>query len=55
MLIAQELHFAERLKGKPLIYPAVYKAGAFASLLGLFKIIEEVGIGGITANRSAKA
>ncbi len=45
MLIAQDLHFAERLKGKPLVYPALYKAGAFAIVLGLFKIVEEAGIG----------
>ena len=45
MLIAQDLHFAEDLKGKPLIYSALYKAGAFAIVLGVFKIVEEAGIG----------
>jgi hypothetical protein len=45
MLIAQELHFAERFKGKPLIYPTLFKSAAFAVDLGCFKIVEEICIG----------
>ena len=45
MLIAQELHFAEKFKGKPLIYPTLFKSAAFAVVLGCFKIIEEIGVG----------
>jgi len=45
MLVAQELHFAEKLKGKPLIYPTLFKSVAFALVLGCFKIIEEICIG----------
>jgi hypothetical protein len=45
MLVAQELHFAEQLKGKPLIYPTLFKSAAFAVVLGCFKILEEIGVG----------
>jgi hypothetical protein len=45
MLIAEELHFAERFKDAPLIYPTLYKSAAFALVLGFFKIIEEAAIG----------
>ena len=45
MLVAQELHFAEQLKGKPLIYPTLFKSAAFAVVLGCFKILEEFGVG----------
>jgi hypothetical protein len=45
MLIAQELHFAEQFKEKPLIYPTLFKSVAFAIILGIFKILEETGIG----------
>jgi hypothetical protein len=45
MLVAQELHFAEKFKGKPLIYATLFKSAAFAIILGVFKILEEVGIG----------
>ena len=45
MLIAQELHFAENLKGKPLIYPTLFKSVTFAIILGCFKVVEEIGIG----------
>jgi hypothetical protein len=55
MLVAQELHFAEKLKGKPLIYPTLFKSVAFALVLGCFKIVEEICIGlfhGKSAGRS---
>jgi hypothetical protein len=45
MLVAQELNFANQFKGKPLIYPTLFKSAAFAVVLGFFKILEEAGIG----------
>ena len=45
MLVARELHFAEKFKEKPLIYATLFKSVAFAIILGVFKILEEVGIG----------
>jgi hypothetical protein len=45
MLVAQELHFAEHFKDKPLIYSTLFKSGAFAVILGFFKILEEAGVG----------
>jgi hypothetical protein len=45
MLVARELHFADQFKDKPLIYSTLFKSGAFALVLGLFKILEEAGIG----------
>jgi len=45
MLVAKELHFADRFKEAPLIYPTMFKSVAFAILLGCFKILEETLIG----------
>jgi hypothetical protein len=45
MLVAQELHFAENFKHKPLIYAAVFKSAAFALILGCFKVLEEICVG----------
>jgi hypothetical protein len=45
MLVAQELHFADYFKKKPLIYPTLFKSVAFAIVLGCFKILEEGGVG----------
>jgi hypothetical protein len=46
MLIAQDLHFAEKVfRDKPLIYPTLFKSVAFALVLGVFKIIEEALVG----------
>jgi hypothetical protein len=45
MLIAEDLHFADRFKNEPLIYPTLFKSAAFALILGCFKIVEEAGIG----------
>jgi hypothetical protein len=42
MLVAQELHFAENFKGKPLIYSTLFKSVAFAAVLGCFKVVEEI-------------
>jgi len=46
-LIAKELRLDARLRpeGKPLIYPTLLNAAAFAALMAFFKIIEEVGVG----------
>jgi hypothetical protein len=45
MLIAKELHFAHQLDDAPLIYPILVKSFAFAVLLGIFKILEDAGLG----------
>ena len=45
MLVAKELHFAENFRGKPLIYPTLFKSVAFAAVLGCFKIVEEICVG----------
>jgi hypothetical protein len=45
MLIARDLHFADRLKHKPLIYATLFKSAAFAVVLGCFKILEEACVG----------
>jgi len=58
ILIAKALHFAERFKEEPLIYPTIFKSGAFAIILGIFKVLEEVGVGlyhGRSVNESVAA
>lgn len=45
MLIAQELHLADRFRDAPLIYPTLLKSFVFAILLACFKIAEEAGLG----------
>lgn len=45
MLIADNARFAERLKGMPLVYPVVYKAVAFTTLLFIAYVIEEMLVG----------
>jgi hypothetical protein len=45
MLVAQELHFAEKFKEKPLIYGTLFKSVAFAIVLGCFKVVEEICVG----------
>ncbi len=40
MLVAEQLRFAESLKRKPLIYPIVYKAVAFTTLLFMAYVLE---------------
>jgi uncharacterized protein DUF4339 len=47
MLIADNFRFAEQLKGMPLIYPIIYKAVAFTTLLFAAYVLEEMLIGGI--------
>jgi uncharacterized protein DUF4339 len=45
MLIAEGLHFADRLKHKPLIYPIAFKSIAFSVLLVVAYIVEEIAVG----------
>lgn len=45
MFTAETFHVADNLKGKPLIYPIVFKSTVFSVLLIGFYIIEEVIIG----------
>src|SRR5207237_9546746 len=45
MLIAEDLHFADRFKDKPLIYPILCKAIAFSILFLVFDVVEEVVVG----------
>lgn len=45
ILIAQDLHFAERYRNRPLIYPTLLKAVAFTILLVIFKIAEDSLVG----------
>jgi uncharacterized protein DUF4339 len=45
MLIADGLHFADRLKDKPLIYPIAFKSVAFSVLLVIAYIVEEIAVG----------
>jgi hypothetical protein len=45
MLIAEVLHFADRLKDKPLIYPITFKSVAFSVLLVVAYIVEEIAVG----------
>ena len=45
VLIAEDLHFAQRLDDWPLIYPTLYKSVAFGILCIAFYILEEVLVG----------
>jgi hypothetical protein len=45
MLIAEDLHFADRFEVKPLIYPIAYKSIAFTVLLMAAYIVEEIAVG----------
>lgn len=57
MLVARELHFAEKFKDKPLIYATLFKSAAFSVVLGCFKVLEEIGVGlyhGRTASQSIR-
>jgi GYF domain 2 len=45
MLIAEALHFAERFKDRPLIYPIAFKSIAFTVLLVVAYIVEEIAVG----------
>jgi hypothetical protein len=42
MLVAEDLHFADWLKDKPLIYPILFKGIAFSILFLVFDVVEEV-------------
>ncbi len=45
MLIAEDLHFADQFKDKPLIYPIAFKSIAFTVLLVVAYILEEIAVG----------
>jgi hypothetical protein len=45
MLIAEGLHFADRLRDKRLIYPIAFKSIAFSVLLVVAYIVEEIAVG----------
>jgi hypothetical protein len=45
MLVADELHLADRFRDAPLIYPTVLKAFAFTVVLTLFKVAEDAALG----------
>jgi len=47
MLIADKTRFFERFKVMPLIYPIIYKAAAFTTLLFAAYVLEEMLMGGI--------
>jgi hypothetical protein len=44
-LIAKDLHFAHQFDDAPLVYPILVISFAFAVLLGVFKILEDAGVG----------
>ena len=45
ILIAQELHLADRFRDAPLIYPTLLKSFVFTILLACFKIVEDAAVG----------
>ena len=45
MLVAEDLHFADWFKDKPLIYPILCRAVAFSILFLVFDVVEEVLVG----------
>ena len=45
MLLAQDLHLGDQFQDRPLIYPTVLKSFAFAVVLTVSAIVEEVAIG----------
>jgi hypothetical protein len=45
MLVAEDLHFANWFKDKPLMYPILCKAVAFSILFLVFDVVEEVLVG----------
>ena len=45
MLVAEDLHFADWVKDRPLIYPILCKAVAFSILFLVFDVVEELIVG----------
>jgi hypothetical protein len=45
MLVAEDLHFADWFKDRPLIYPILCRAIAFSILFSVFDVVEEVIVG----------
>ena len=44
-LVAEDLHFADWFKDRPLIYPILCRAIAFSTLFLVFDVLEEVVVG----------
>ena len=44
-LVAEDLHFADWFKDRPLIYPILCRAAAFSILFLVFDVVEEVLVG----------
>jgi hypothetical protein len=55
MLVAEDLHFADWFKGRPLIYPILCKAVAFSILLLGFDVVEEVLFAVFKGNTSGRS
>src|ERR1700681_3089462 len=55
MLVAEDLHFADWFKDRPLIYPVLSKAVAFSSLFLGFDVVEEVLVGVFKRNTIAQS
>src|ERR1700730_888336 len=45
MLVAEDSHFADWFKDRPLVYPILCKAVAFSILFLVFHVVEEVLVG----------
>jgi hypothetical protein len=55
MLVAEDLHFADWFKDRPLLYPILCKAVAFSILFLVFDVVEEAAVGvfkGLTIGQS---
>jgi hypothetical protein len=50
MLVAEDLHFADWFKDRPLIYPILCKAVSFSILFLVFDVVEEVLVGVFKGN-----
>ena len=45
ILVAQELHLADRFRDAPLVYPTLLKSLVFSIVLACFKVAEEAAVG----------
>jgi hypothetical protein len=55
MLVAEDLHFADWVKDRPLVYPILCKAVSFSILFLVFDVVEEMVVGvikGMTIGQS---
>jgi hypothetical protein len=55
MLVAEDLHFAEWVKDRPLMYPILCKAVAFSLLFLVFDVVEEVLVGVVKGKTMASS